>query len=787
MRLFILVFTTSILIFPNSGYSQDNDALNDSLKNMFITAESYMVDENFIAAIPYYKEIIAHYPENGNINFKLGLCYLKTTLEKAKAIPYFEKAIPAVDEECDPAEFEAACAPLEIFYFLGKAYQKNYKFQEAIDQYKKFSTYIDPENTVLFSQVNKSIDECNNGLELMMAPVDIDVTNLGETVNSPYDDHSPVISADESVLIFTSKREGTTGGTESEDGQYYEDIYISYSDARGNWSEPVSIGENINTPNHEATIGLSVDGQELFIYRDDRNDGNIYSSQLEGDQWSVPDKMGHGVNSKYKENHASLASDGNSFYFSSQRKGGLGGSDIYIIRKLPNGKWGYPQNLGPTINTPYDEEGPFIHPDNVTLFFSSKGHKTIGGYDIFFSTLKTDGSWTEPENIGYPINTTDDDVFYVLTPDGRRAYYSSFKSEGYGRNDIYKISLPESFQRNLTVLTGVVALEEGGHPEYSEITLTDLQTSEIAGYYIPNTKSGKYIYILLPGKYQVECTADDYPPYEGIIDVPEKSSYLETGKAVKLDTIWFGREIAMVTDTTENPPPSDTVSVPDTGEIKQQKDSLLTQTDTEKQQNQNDSTDKQLTSHSNKQQDTVKKTDTISKDIVVRDAVKKIEDITANDSLDQKTVVEKIEKADTSETISTTSEESPVEVANILFGFDKHQTYDYNINLDKLASYLVKHPNTIIEIGGYADPQGPASYNITLTKKRADFVKNYLVDKNVKESSLKTKGYGECCQISLNTNPTTRKYNRRVEFKIIQGGKGLAIKPIKVPQAYKLN
>jgi hypothetical protein len=265
-------------------------------------------------------------------------------------------------------------------------------------------------------------------------------------------------------------------------------------------------------------------------------------SKLIGDKWSTPEKLPETINSEYKESSASLSPDGNTLYFTSNRPGGFGGMDIYISRKLPNGKWGQAQNIGKPINTEYDEESPFIHYDGTTLFYSSNGQENMGGYDILF-TMNEGNSWMKPSNIGYPINTTDDDVFYMPTPDGKRAYYASIKKDGYGGSDIYLITLPDIEEKALTVFSGKVMLRDGTIPNDVVITVTDANTDEEIGIYTPNATNGKFVLILKAGKkYAINFQNDNKLSYTEIIDVTEDKTYNKIKKPIVLKPLIIGKD-----------------------------------------------------------------------------------------------------------------------------------------------------------------------------------------------------------------------------------------------------
>ena len=250
------------------------------------------------------------------------------------------------------------------------------------------------------------------------------ITNIGETVNTPYDEYAPIISADGLMMIFTSKRPLTKKDIEDNE-QGLENVYVSYyDDMIWKWSEPTLLGELINQPgNNNSAIALSNDGQRMLLYRGDP-DGNIYESVLIGEEWSDPVELVKPINSSKHESTASISPDGRTIYFVSNRKGGQGQLDIWQCHQDNTGSWGTAENLGGIINTMDDEEGVFIHPDGKTLYFSSKGHNTTGGYDIFKSVF-ANGNWTTPVNLGTSINTPQDDLFFTQTADGKTGYYSS--------------------------------------------------------------------------------------------------------------------------------------------------------------------------------------------------------------------------------------------------------------------------------------------------------------------------------------------------------------------------
>ncbi len=531
--LFIIILTITIPFLKAQSKKKNKDIYSD--------AEISMDEGNWAEASKLFEKLLETNKKNANYNFKEGYCLLSAGKTK-EAIPYLEKAISHIDTTDNyKDDFEQTQAPIETYFYLGKAYHEQYRFEESLFILNKLLHHINPkEDKEFFDKIKLVMRYDTNAIELVKHPVEMSVENLGDSINSPYSDHSPVFTADESMLFFTSRR--NNGHEILPDGEYDEDIYYSIADDDGNWSAAKNIGPIINTTEHDATVSISIDGSELYIYRDDDN-GSIYVSKLDDkNNWTKPVKLPAPINSKYRETHASLGADNMTLYFTSDRPGGYGGRDIYVVRKLPNGKWGIPQNLGPQINTPFNEEGPFIHPDGKTLFFSSQGHNSMGGYDIFYSSYnKETKTWSKPVNIGYPINTTMDDVFYVPTPDGKRAYYASKQFNSIGGTDIFLITLPGLKEKGLTVMSGYILTAQGEVPQNTNITVSDIKNGNVVGIYTPNPVTGKYLFILRPGKnYNVSVEADGFSYFSENISVPKGSAYRKVKKVIKLNPIILG-------------------------------------------------------------------------------------------------------------------------------------------------------------------------------------------------------------------------------------------------------
>ena len=477
-------------------------------------------------ALAYYLKANRFNPNNAKLNYKIGICFLMGTIYKLKSISYFEKA-QLLDPNVDS----------EFHYYLGQSYQINSEWDKAIAAYNEFIK-SNPESPKQ-DAARKKIEESKNGLEITARKPRTVIENLGEVINTKTAEYGPVISTDESVLIFTSRREGTIGGKKDPDmNEYYEDLYISYNEG-GRWTSPQNMKEPVNDDGHDASVSLSPDGQRLLIYRL----GDIYECDLKGDKWTRPKKLGKNINDpNYHESSASLSFDGQWLFFVSQRPGGFGGRDIYKSKwNTKKERWEKAENIGPAINTAYDEESVFIHPDGKTLYFSSKGHNTMGGHDIFM-TVHEKGKWEKPINLGAPVNSPDDDLFFVLSASGEHGYYSSFKTNGFGEKDIYKVTFitdePEEAKKNITVLQGFFLDRQTLNPISATLEIFDIEEGVLVGMIQSDPETGEY-YIELPSgkKYGFTVTAKGHLlHYENFSSEPE-GQFLRIEKTIELDQL----------------------------------------------------------------------------------------------------------------------------------------------------------------------------------------------------------------------------------------------------------
>ncbi|MFT4523952.1 MAG: tetratricopeptide (TPR) repeat protein [Bacteroidia bacterium] len=506
---------------------------SSAYKRIYPIANKQLEAKKYPQAAKNFLELLELNPKNFNFNYKVGVCYLGINGDKHLAVPYLEAAASNVSSKYKD-NFKETSAPEDAFLQLARAYHLASQYNNAIASYEKYKSKVSKADKEQIADLDRQIEMCKNGSLIAQQPISAEVTRLGDNINSIYDEYSPVIDASETTMIFTSRRPNSTGRYVAEDEKYFEDIYVSMK-KDGEWQSPVSIGDNINTEGHEATISLSADGQRLFIYRDDFGDGNIYESRLDGGVWQEPVMLNDNINSTFRETHVSITANGQLLYFTSDRAGDSG-MDIYQAGLLPNGDWGKPVKLNDKINTPFDEEAPFIHPDGKTLFFSSKGHTSMGGYDIFFSVMDEKGNWSTPMNMGIPVNTADDEYFFNTSPDGRRGYYSSSNQSGKGGKDIFMMNMGLEEEIPLTVYRGVFAKgADGKLPPNAFITVSDNETGNMFGVYKPRNDNGTFILILHPGNnYNIAYEAEGYMYRSEKLFVPENTAYFEIHRTIEL-------------------------------------------------------------------------------------------------------------------------------------------------------------------------------------------------------------------------------------------------------------
>jgi outer membrane protein OmpA-like peptidoglycan-associated protein len=748
----------TILFFftiSSTAFSQSRE-----YREKFTQGNYLILEQNYQLALDYYLEAYKIDSSNSNINYKIGLCYLQTATQKNLALPYLKKAIQNVGHSYDDTDPTEKKAPENAYFLIGEAYRLAYKFKESNVYYNTFKDIVGTHNKELTNNLAKQIDKNFNAIEFTNDTVLVTIKNLGDSINSVYPEYSPVISSDQSVLIFTSRRPGSTGGEKTSNDEYYEDIYFSVRQDNGKWGKAQSIGRNINTINNESDFSLSADGQHLFI-SSEVNGGDIYYSTLEGNDWSIPQPL-TAVNTSAWETRAALSPDGNTLYFVSDRKeGSYGGRDIWRCVMLPNGKWSLPVNLGPTINTPDDEDAPFMHADGITLFFSSKGHKNMGGFDIFKTTKLEDNLWTVPQNLLAPINTPDDDIFYTQSTDGKNAYFSSVRAGGLGSNDIYEVTFFNPFLEPLTVVTGYMTFNGSKKvPANVRITATDLESNAVMQEVKPNSITGKYILILNSGstekKYSITYEAQDYEPLTINIVIPPGAEYREIEKELSLKFVNLESKTL------------GTIGI--TGTIKNAQGTILKDASVIVKDN---LTGKLIgTYYSNVDSGyyyfTLNRGQNYNISYEAAGYLFQSENVNvpkqpSYNTLTKSLVLEKVKAG------------SKIILNNIFFDSNKAVLRKESaVEIEKLVKLLTDYPNIQIEVDGHTDNKGKDADNLKLSQLRSQAVVNAVAQKGIAKTRLIAKGLGKTQPIASNTLPDGKpnvegmQQNRRVELKIIE-------------------
>ncbi|WP_282039040.1 tetratricopeptide repeat protein [Saccharicrinis aurantiacus] len=524
------LLTTLLALICLFQISQPISAQNDGFDKMYKRSLDFIKDGDYNAAIPLLKRVEANDPENIDVQYQLAHCYLNTAHGPDSAVIHFIAAEELLKPEMRNTDFG-----IDVNMSLAKSYQRTYNYEKAIETYSNILGFIPEDFEDLKEVIKREIETSQNGIELMKNPVELDVYNLGDEINSKYDDHTPVVSADESELFFTSKRKSSYS-QKIPNGQFSEKIYHSKY-INGEWKESEIITSILDENSHESVLSISPDGSEMYLLRSNIDGSLIYVSNYDGETWSEPYKLPKGINSRFNETHASISADKSILLFTSDRPGGYGGLDIYYVRKIPNGEWGVPVNLGPKINTEFDEETPMLHPGGKTLYFSSEGHNSMGGFDIFYSSILPDSTFTDPINMGYPINTPDDDIFFVPTASTNKAYMASSRFDSnIGGIDIYQVEYEEPEIERMAVLKGAISNDADLPMEELKILVKNEET--VVGKYKVNPEDNTYLMILEADKsYDIIYSGDEFETYTKGIEVNREMTYHNRENLVNIDPV----------------------------------------------------------------------------------------------------------------------------------------------------------------------------------------------------------------------------------------------------------
>ncbi|MCK5170606.1 MAG: OmpA family protein [Bacteroidales bacterium] len=492
----------------------------------------------FNAGLGTYPSALEHYlrankynSDCAKLNYKIGVCYLATD-KFYYATEYLEKAYLKDNNVAD-----------DVHLMLARAYHLNLDFDNAIENYKAYYSSFSVKDLEKYDiNVDKYIKECKYGKDLVNKPVRVIINNLGDRVNSEYDDYNPVLHPDQDLLYFTSRRETENKDKRYEaDNKYFENLYVS-EQAGELWKKPKLVENKLDSKNNESLVAASKDANTIYLYNGEENGGEIMVSERKKDGWSKPKPFSSKVLSKSKETTITFSPDEKELFFVSNQDGSIGGMDIFYSKLDEKEKWTEPTNMGAAINTIYDEEGVYWHPKEDKLYFSSQGHNSMGGFDVFMIERDENGMWSNPVNLGYPINTPNDDIFFKMDVNNKQAYYSSVRDNGFGGKDLYKViflgeekelklktediflawnhkPVDDMFYHNPSQLkvdtalfmVGLITDSKTAEPiKLAKIEVIDLDLSQVVATGLADTTGAYQVKIPKKKDYGVEVTAKDY-------------------------------------------------------------------------------------------------------------------------------------------------------------------------------------------------------------------------------------------------------------------------------------
>ena len=512
-----------------------------------LEGEKFLKKGDFAEALSYFSSMDSTTKvENPLYDYYMGLFYFYSPNDQEKGIPHLRQYL----SEADSTSIENN-GHHHVYYILGKLHHLNYEFVKAQELYGIFIKSIEmtpaipeKERINLINRASREIEQCKFGVVAVQNPRHVIIESLGDSINTIYPEYAAIVSQDEKSLFFTSRRPREGSDKKDKDGQYFEDIYQATL-AKGSLFETVALdtankpgfyfnlvtdflytdfkrmNEKVNGEDHEGSVQLYQNDSLLLFYRD----SDIWSVPLNDNEDSEPQKLDGFINSSYHEPSVFFSYDGTSLFIVSDRPGGYGGLDLYISKRDGSDKWSTPKNMGPEINTPFDEDAPYLDPDGETFYFSSKGHSSMGEYDIFRSVFK-DTSWSAPVNLGYPINTPAEDIFFTMTERYNRGYYSSGDLKGQGDIDLYRITFSDE-RDPVAELKGFVKQGEKLIPAQSNITLSIKNSDEEISTQTDSI-SGDYFLLLGHGKsYEMNVNTTTFAQYSHEFTVPEQKEYFQ--------------------------------------------------------------------------------------------------------------------------------------------------------------------------------------------------------------------------------------------------------------------
>lgn len=497
----IMLFIMLILMACGLCFAQKSE-----LKKKLKQANEYYERQDFLKAYDIYKELARDNIADFKSSYRAGQCLFYLNKRDSLTLLYFLLSSAEVTE---------------AHYYIGRIYHINNNLYDALNEFLFLKPKYNEEMEIPMQEIEHWIGVCKRSIEQSLNKQNNLIRNLGPAVNTAFPEYAPILPNNESLLVFTSRREGSTGGEKDPYGNFFEDIYYCTKTDSG-WSKASNFGNKINTKTHDATVAFTPDSNALIIYRTDipQTGGDLYISRQKENEWKEPVLLNKKINSEFLESSACFSPDGDVIIFSSNRPGGFGGKDLYKVRKFSEEIYSLPQNLGPEINTPNDEDAPFLNSDGSVLFFSSNGHNTIGGYDIFKTEFNHNtGKCGLAVNMGVPVNSTGDDIFFILKKDNITGYLSSNRTGGYGNTDIYEVGI-ENSPETYMVVKGSITINTNQVADLVKLQITLTEPSgKINGIY--KLKKNYNTFILVVDK-KIE--------YKIVVEGPEIDPLVKTMK-----------------------------------------------------------------------------------------------------------------------------------------------------------------------------------------------------------------------------------------------------------------
>ena len=622
-----------------SSFGQDKKA-----QELYVQSIKLFGERKAGEAIPFMEQAIKQDPNFMDAYLKLGQLY-EFTKRYDPALAAYRNAIRL--QPNSPVSGAAYQSLSTTLLRLGR-------YSEALPYLEKYQTFFAPQSAQ-GKRIARQLETAHFGQEAIQHPQAVDPKPLSSVLQTTLSQYFPVLTADEQTLVFTAlKPEGD------------EDLMTATFNGE-TWSPPVSLANNINTPENEGTASLSADGRTIVFTVCQGRKGfggcDLYMSQKTGNEWLNPENLGSTINSRYYESQPALSADGRQLYFISDRPGGKGQRDIWRSERAASGDWSNPVNLGEPINTPFNEASPFIHPNGQSLFFASDGHVGMGGYDLFVAdngqSGETNPVWSKPTNLGYPINTSEDQAALFVSANGTRAYYS-FEEQKDGvsqKSRLYAFDLPESLRervRPVSYLKGVIADAKSKKAIAAVVELVDLKTNQVVSRVQADEQTGQYTAVLPSGgEYALYVSKPGYLFKSMSFDFTQKTKGEGMSLSVPLEPVATGTS--------------------------------------------------------------------------------------ANETLN-----------------------------NLFFEVGHYDLAEKSrTELDRLSAFLQTNPALKVEISGHTDDKGDAAANLLLSQKRAQAVVAYLTKAGIEPTRIRAVGYGKTRPLVPNINDENRHLNRRIEWKTL--------------------